>query len=203
MARMIQYGGQAVALMAIWLVSLLVAGPAAAQSRSVTEALAALPPDLAERIAARPDRWRDMALGMVHGHGRDGALVQADLDRAAALDRAFFRARALQPLMEADLDNDGAVTLAEASARAGVLGLTGRTRLMLTQAEADGDGDGTATASELRAHAEAAALESGQGAEAALAATLMGLDLDGDGRLTLAEVTQVADALAGADAQAG
>lgn len=185
--------------------ALALAGPVLAQARSVAEALATLPPDLADRIAARPDRWRDMALGMVHGHGRDGALVQADLDRAVALDRAYFRARALQPLMEADLDNDGAVTLAEAAARGAVLGLTGRTRLMLTQAAADTDGDGTASASELRAHAEAAALQAGQGAEAAMAAALMALDLDGDGRLTLAEVAQVADSLAavGAAAQAG
>lgn len=185
--------------------ALALAGPVLAQARSVAEALATLSPDLADRIAARPDRWRDMALGMVHGHGRDGALVQADLDRAVALDRAYFRARALQPLMEADLDNDGAVTLAEAAARGAVLGLTGRTRLMLTQAAADTDGDGTASASELRAHAEAAALQAGQGAEAAMAAALMALDLDGDGRLTLAEVAQVADSLAaaGAAAQAG
>lgn len=193
---MVRFGMQAVARIALWLGVLVLAGPAAAQSRSVAEALATLPPAVAERIASRPDRWRDMALGMVHGHGRDGALVQADIDRAAALDRAFFRARALQPLMEADLDNDGAVTLAEASARAGVLGLTGRTRLMVTQAAADGDSDGTATAVELRAYAEAAALESTTGAEAAMAAALMGLDLDGDGRLTLAEVAQVADTLA-------
>ncbi|OYU19502.1 MAG: hypothetical protein CFE34_04900 [Rhodobacteraceae bacterium PARR1] len=192
-----------VALVGLWLVAWVLAGPATAQTRSVTEAMAALPPDVAERIAARPDRWRDMALGMVHGHGRDGALVQADLDRAAALDRAYFRARALQPLIEADLDNDGAVTQAEAAARGGVLGLTARARLMLTQAAADGDADGTATAAELRAHAEAAALQAGQGAEAALAAALMGLDLDGDGRLTLAEVGQVADSLATATAQAG
>lgn len=182
--------------MVLWLAVLGLGSPALAQSRSVADALASLPPDLAERIAARPDRWRDMALGMVHGHGRDGALMQADIDRAAALDRAYFRARALQPLMEADLDNDGAVTQAEAAARGAVLGLTGRTRLMLTQTAADGDGDGTATAAELRAHAEAAAMQAGQGADAALAAALMGLDLDGDGRLTLDEVAQVADTLA-------
>lgn len=185
-----------VAVIVAWLGVLVLAGPAAAQARSVADALAALPPAVAERLAARPDRWRDMALGMVHGHGREGALQQADLDRAAALDRAFFRARALQPLMEADLDNDGAVALAEAAARAGVLGLTGRTRLMLTQAAADGDSDGTATAAELRAFAEAAALDATAGADAAMAAALMGLDLDGDGRLTLAEVMQVAETLA-------
>lgn len=196
MTRQFRYGMQGVALFALWLLSLVLAGPAAAQTRSVAEALATLPPEVAERIAARPDRWRDMALGMVHGHGSNGALVQADLDRAVALDRAFFRARALQPLMEADLDNDGAVTVTEAAARAGVLGLTGRMRLMLSHASADGDADGTATADELRAYAEAAALQAGQGAEAALAAALMGLDLDGDGRLTLAEVAQVADTLA-------
>ena len=179
---MVRNGMQAVALFALWCMTLGFAGAALAQARGVTEALAALPPDVAERIAARPDRWRDLALGMVHGHGRDGALVQADIDRASALDRAFFRARALHPLMEADLDNDGAVTLAEASARAGVLGLTGRRRLMLTQAAADGGGDGTATTVELRAFAEAAALDATTGAEAAMTAALMGLDLDGDGR---------------------
>jgi hypothetical protein len=200
---MVRNGLQVVAWIAVWLGGLILAGPAAAQARSVTAALAALPPDLAERIAARPDRWRDLALGMVHGHGRDGALMQADIDRAAALDRAFFRARALQPMVEADLDNDGAVTLAEASARGAVLGLTGRTRLMLTQATADGDSDGTATAAELRAYAETAASEATMGAEAAMAAALMGLDLDGDGRLTLAEVAQVADTLAEVGAQAG
>lgn len=200
---MVRNGLLVVAWIAVSLGGLILAGPAAAQARSVTAALAALPPDLAERIAARPDRWRDLALGMVHGHGRDGALMQVDIDRAAALDRAFFRARALQPLMEADLDNDGAVTLAEASARGAVLGLTGRTRLMLTQAAADGDSDGTAAAAELRAYAETAASEATTGAEAAMAAVLMGLDLDGDGRLTLAEVAQVADTLAEARAQAG
>lgn len=168
---------------------------ALAQERSVAEAMAGLPPEMAERIAQRPDRWRDMALGVIHGHGEGGALVQADLDRVAALDRAFFRARAVQPLMECDLDNDGAVTVAEAAARARVLGVTARARLMLMQGAADVDGDGTASAVELRAQAEAAALQAGQGAEAAQTAALMALDLDGDGRLTLPEVERIAATL--------
>lgn len=78
----------------LWGLALGVALPALAQARSVAAALSALPPEVGERIAARPDRWRELALGMVHGHGHDGALMQADLDRAAALDRAYFRARA-------------------------------------------------------------------------------------------------------------
>jgi len=170
-------------------------GAALAQEQSVAEALANLPLDMADRISARPDRWRDVALGVIHGHGSAGAVVQADLDRVAALDRAFFRARAIQPLMECDLDNDGAVTRAEAAARAAVLGVTARSRLMLMQGAADADGDGTATAAELRDQAEAAALQAGQGAEAAQIAALMGLDLDGDGRLTLTEVERIAATL--------
>ncbi|MEY4984417.1 MAG: hypothetical protein RIR62_2683 [Pseudomonadota bacterium] len=159
--------------------------PAAAQS---LPALAALPPELAERIAARPDRWRAAALGAVWGHGSDGAVTQADLDRAAALDRAFFRARALAPLMQADLDNDGALTVAEAAARGGRLAAPDRAELMMAQAVADADGDGTASAAELRAMAEAEALRAGGGAEAAMVAALMAFDADGDARLTVAEV---------------
>lgn len=169
--------------------------PATAQQAT---GLAALPADLAERIAARPDRWRDTALTVIHGHGTGGAVTQADLDRVAALDRAFFRARALAPMMQADLDNDGAVTLTEAAARAGRLGAEPRAALMMAQAAADADGDGTASAAELRAMAEAEAARAGQGADAAQIAALMAFDADGDGRLTLAEVDAAYAAMEGA-----
>lgn len=169
--------------------ALLMATPAAAQDAPLPAALAALPPELAERIAARPDRWRDAALAMIWGHGAGGALAQADIDRAAALDRAFFRARALAPLMQADLDNDGAVTLEEAAARGARLGAEQRAALMMAQAAADADADGTSSAAELRVMAEAQALRAGEGGEAAMIAALMSFDADGDGRLTVAEVT--------------
>lgn len=162
-------------------------------------ALSGLPPELAERIAARPDRWRDAALTMIHGHGTGGALTQADIDRAAALDRAFFRARALQPMMQADLDNDGAVTVEEASARAGRLAAGPRATLMMAHAAADADGDGTASAAELRRLAEAEAAGAAQGADAQMAAALMAFDGDGDGRLTLAEVASTHAALVAAN----
>lgn len=179
------------------LLSLAVTPPLAAhaQAADVTAALARLPPDLAEKLTARPDRWLAVALEAIHGHGQGGAVTQADLDRALALDRAFFRARALQPLLEADLDNDAAVTRDEAAARAAMLGLAGRVRLMRLQAEADADGDGTASAAELRDAAEVAALAGSEGAEAALRASLLSLDLDGDARLSLIEVETIATAL--------
>lgn len=150
--------------------------------------LAGLPPELAEQIAARPDRWRDAALEMIHGHGTGGALTQVDIDRSAALDRAFFRARALAPMMQADLDNDGAVTTDEAAARAARLAAGPRAALMMAQAAADADADGTASAAELRAMAEAEAARAAAGADAAMVAALMAFDADADGRLTVAEV---------------
>ena len=181
---------RSVFVVAVWL-----AFPAAAQQAT---GLAALPPDLAERIAARPDRWRDTALSMIHGHGAGGAITQADLDRVAALDRAFYRARALAPMMQADLDNDGAVSTAEASARGGRLSAEQRATLMMAQGAADADGDGTASAAELRAMAEAEAARAGQGGEAEAVAALMAFDADGDGRLTLAEVDAAYAAMEGA-----
>lgn len=178
--------------------SLLVVSLALPATAQQATGLATLSPDLAERIAARPDRWRDTALSMIHGHGAGGAVTQVDLDRVAALDRAFFRARALAPMMQADLDNDGAVTVAEAAARAGRLSAEQRAALMMAQAAADGDGDGTASAPELRAMAEAEAARAGQGGEAEQIASLMAFDADGDGRLTLAEVDAAFAAMEGA-----
>lgn len=176
----------------------LTSSPSAAQDGTLP-AMSSLPPELAERIAARPDRWRDVALTMIHGHGTGGALTQADIDRAAALDRAFFRARALQPMMQADLDNDGAVTLEEVSARAGRLAAGPRAELMMGHAAADADGDGTASAAELRLMAEAEAAGAAQGADAQMTAALMAFDTDGDGRLTLAEVASIHAALVAAN----
>lgn len=179
---------------------LLTLKPTGATAQDVgSPALSGLPPELAERIAARPDRWRDAALTMIHGHGTGGALTQADIDRAAALDRAFFRARALQPMMQADLDNDGAVTLDEAFARAGRLAAGPRAALMMAHATADGDGDGTASAAELRRMAEAEAASAADGADAQMTSALMAFDADSDGRLTVAEVVATHAALIAAN----
>jgi len=63
-------------LLALFLLTTL---PATAQQADVQTALATLPPDIAERISARPDRFADTALDLIHGHGAGGGIDAAGI----------------------------------------------------------------------------------------------------------------------------
>lgn len=174
----------------------LLASPATAQDGTAQAALASLPTPVADRIAADPARFGTRALDMIHGHGRDGALTAADVDRALALERAFVRARALRPMHEADLDNDGAVSADEIAARAAILGADGRARLMRAHTTADSDGDTSVSATELRTAADAAARSAVSRRDEAEARAILAFDLNADGRVIPAEITTSMAALA-------
>lgn len=174
---------------------LLLATPAMAQDLTPQAALATLPAEVAETIAARPARFAEDAADMVLAHGRDDALTAADVDRALALDRAFFRARALRPFLEADLDADGSVTRDEARARASVLGAEGRARLLRLHAQADADADATLTPDELASHAQAEAARALSPQDEAMARAILAFDLNADSRVTLDELRATAAAL--------
>ena len=174
----------------------LLATPATAQDSAVQTALASLPTPVADRIVADPARFAARAMDMIHAHGGAGGLTSADVDRALALDRAFFRARALRPMQEADLDADGSVTADEIAARAAVLGADGRARLMRAHTAADTDADGNVSATELRAGAEAAAQSGVSDRDVADARAILAFDLDGDGRTTAAEIAAATATLA-------
>jgi hypothetical protein len=176
-------------------VFLIVATPALAQDITPQAALALLPADVAEAIAARPARFAEQSADMILSHGQDDAVTADDIDRALALDRAFFRARALRPFLEADLDADGTITRAEIRARAGVLGADGRARLLRQHGQADIDGDGALAPGELSAHAQAASEQALTPEDAAMARAILAFDLDADGRVTLSEMQAAAAAL--------
>lgn len=178
------------------LILMLSAFPAVAQEGAVGVALASLPKPEADRILADPARFGSRAMDMIYAHGAAGGVTAADVERVLALDRAFFRARALRPMLEADLDFDGAVTGDEIMARASVLGADGRARLMRGFGAADGDGDGTLSAAEVRAGAEAAARDAVTERDVADARAVLAFDLDGDGRVTAAEIATAMAALA-------
>jgi hypothetical protein len=144
---------------------------------------------MADRILARPDRFTDMAADMINGHGSGGAVTKADIDRAIALDRAYFRTRALRPFLESDLDNDGSLARAETAARAGSLAANARARLMRQHDRADLDGDGTVSPPELRTHAEAEVARALPPEEEQMIRAILGFDADGDGAVTLPEIT--------------
>lgn len=174
---------------------LILATPAAAQEVTPQAALATLPPELAELVSARPARFADGAADTILSHGQDDALTAADVDRAIALDRAYFRARALRPFLEADLDADGSVTRDEARARAAILSAESRARLLRQHGQADMDADGTLSAAELADHATAEAARAVSSGDEAMMRAILAFDLNGDGRATLDEVETAAAAL--------
>lgn len=181
--------------------ALLLATPAVAQDAPPTSAAlpAALPVDVAEAILARPDRFNDVAANLIRAHGTDGGITPEAIETAIALDRAFFRARALRPFLEADLDADGTLASAEIAARASVLSAPARARLMRQQAEADGDSDGTISQAELRSFAEAQVDRASRPRDEALLRAVAAFDANADGRTDLAEVTSSLQAVAPAN----
>lgn len=169
--------------------------PAAAQEMTPQAALATLPPDVAERMAARPDRFAAMAADLILVHGTDDAVTAADIERALSLDRAFFRARALRPFLESDLDADGTVTGGETRARAAILGADGRARLIRAHLRADTDADGSLSPDEIAAQALADTARALPPEDAAMARAILAFDLNGDGLAALAEIETAAAAL--------
>ena len=165
--------------------------PAAAQQ----SVLSGLPPELAERIAARPDRFAATAIDLIHGQGAGGAITADGIETAIALDRAYFRARALRSFLECDLDADGTLTGAEVAARAATLSTPARARLLGDMAAADADADGRLGPAELAAHAAAAADRAKGPEDVALLRAILVFDADADGRVTPAEIRMATEAL--------
>lgn len=185
------------ALICLLAALLALAPPALAQEAAPLPAT--LPAEVAEAILARPDRFATTAADLIHGHGTGGAITPAAIDTAIALDRAFFRTRALRPFHESDLDADGRITPAEAAARAATLSASGRARLMRQFTAADADADGTLTQTELRSHAEAEVARASRPLDEGLLRATAAFDSDADGQTTLPEVTRAMEALANTD----
>ncbi len=176
---------------------LLLAAPVAAQEAALLPA--SLPSEVAEAILARPDRFATMAADLIHGHGMGGAITPAAIETAIALDRAFYRTRALRPFHESDLDADGTLTTPEVTARAATLSPPARARLMRDHAAADTDGDGTLSPPELRAHAEAEVVRTSRPLDEGLMRATAAFDTDADGQTGLAELTLALQPLSATD----
>ncbi|WP_415920047.1 hypothetical protein [Tateyamaria sp. SN6-1] len=149
------------------------------------------------RMRARPEAFVQEAAGLILGYGSVRGLSADDIETAIAAERARLRAREMRRLLEADLNDDLAVTRAELDVLLSAASATMRGRLLVWHRAADVDRDGTASWGELRAHANAVA-RAGMSAEAtAVMRAMIGFDLDGDGFVMLDEVLE-AMALLGA-----
>lgn len=180
------------------LIALTLAAPALAQD-AVPAVSAALDPTgarLQELLPARslrrmqdtPDRVLRDAASLVYGHGTNGGIDAAGIDRAVAIARADARGRVLGVILRADLDADGALAGDEAAAIDATAALRDRGRMRLVLRTADADGDGAASAAELSAHATREAAQVFSDRDAENLTTLLQLDFDSDGRVTLDEV---------------
>jgi hypothetical protein len=176
---------------------LALAPPALAQEAAPLPAT--IPAEVAEAILARPDRFATMAADLINGHGTGGAITPAAIDTAIALDRAFFRTRALRPFLESDLDADGSITPPEAAARAATLSANGRARLMRQMAAADANADGTLTPAELRTHAEAEVARASRPLDEGLLRATAAFDSNADGRTEFDEIARALETLAAPD----
>ncbi len=152
----------------------------------------AVPAKLAKRLATNPGAVMAAAGDLIHGYGSKGSIDRQGILQALALDRAAVRARAMVPLIAADLDADGRVTGAEMAVVAAAADAATRGRLMRAQGAADGDGDGVVTQAEALAFGKAEAMARVDAGDEARLMAYLTLDLDGDGRLTLAEVEEAA-----------
>lgn len=138
------------------------------------------------------DAARAIVTATASGSGVEG-LDAAGVERLLALERAAIRARALGDWLAADLDNDGAISAAEAEAFLPLMAARPRAGAALAVMQADANGDGLSDPAELRAAADRQALTRIDVQEAAALAALLTLDRDGDGVLTLAEARAATD----------
>lgn len=154
----------------------------------VISATAALPAATVKRLRSAPDRFVQDAGRLIYGYGQGGAIDAPGLARYVALQRASSRARNLRSFLDADLDNDGAVSGAEIAARADTLAANARGRLRFAHKSADLDQDGSVSWDEMRNQAQIDAMGIVSTEDEAVIMGFTGFDSDKDGQVTMAEV---------------
>ena len=167
-----------------------------AAAPGVAEVLKSLPAKRLKALRTAPGGFLDDAAEVIYANGRDGQIDAAGIETYIELRRAEIRARRLGLFLAADLDNDGAITLAEASLFAASLGARRRGEVQWGFDAADADANRSVTMDELRSHADGAAMKFLDETEAAGLRSLILFDLDGNGRVAMDEVVVAVSALA-------
>lgn len=162
--------------------------PAPAVAPEIAAATKAMPAQTVKRMRSAPDRFVQEAGRLIYGYGTDGGIDAPGLARYVALQRASTRARSLRSFLDADLDNDGAVSGDEIAARADTLAANARGRLRFAHGAADLNRDGSVSWDEMRDLAQIDAMDNMSDQDAAVVLGFMGFDTDMDGTVTIPEV---------------
>jgi hypothetical protein len=165
----------------------------------VTPDAAVLARQLPERLLAyihrAPDRFVTSTADVIASYGGANGLGPDGIERLIASDRARLRARAVERILRADLDNDGSVSRPEMDNLIAISAEGARGRAETDWRAADADQNGTASPAEIKRFAEARALSGMSDEDATGYRAYMMMDANGDGLLTLDEVTAAVDAL--------
>jgi len=167
--------------------------PGSDLSADVIAATNAVPAATVKRMRSAPDRFVQEAGRLIYGYGQAGAIDAPDLARYVALQRATTRARTLRSFLDADLDNDGAVSGDEIAARADTLAANARGRLRFAHQSADLNRDGSVSWDEMRDLAQLDAMVTMSAEDEAVVLGFMGFDTDKNGQVTVSEVQAMLD----------
>ena len=166
-----------------------------AAASAVAKLIKSMPAKRLKALRATPDGFLDDAASMIYAYGTDGQIDQAGLEAYVTLRRAVARARNIGFFLTADLNNDGAISRAEATLYAGTLTASRRGDLYWGFDLADADADGSATMDELRSHADGVAMKAMDETDAAGVRSLILFDLNGNGAVAIDEVVTAVSSL--------
>ena len=187
------------------ILSLAAALPLAAEERAVPDAAMMaerLPEKLLKYIRRAPESFIVEVTDEIASYGGELGLGPAGIERMIASDRARVRARSVERVMQADLDNDGVVTRVELANLVSISPEGARGRVETAWRQTDADGDGKASAREVKAYADRQALRGlGEDRAAALRAYMV-MDANGNNFLTVDEAIAAVTALGVLDLKA-
>ena len=154
-----------------------------------------LPEPVLKRLRRYPASFIAASAEVILTYGTKAGLDAAAIDRFVAIDRAKVRAREVERLSRADLDNDSVVFKAEFDVLVSVTPAGSKGRLELGWRQADVDHDDKVDAAEMNAFAQSVALSEVSEADADGWRALLLFDLDASGFVEIDEVIATVAAL--------
>ena len=158
-----------------------------------------LPEPVLKRLRRNPAAFIAASAEAMSGFGGKAGLDAGAIDRLVAIDRARTRAREVERLLRADLDNDAVIAKAEFDALMGATSGGSKAKLTVAWQQSDLDHDDKVDAAELNAYAQTAALAVVSQGDADGWRALLHFDLDASGFVEIDEVIAAVAALQAVD----
>ncbi|MFA9231472.1 MAG: hypothetical protein ACEQSU_12125 [Microgenomates group bacterium] len=156
-----------------------------------------LPNAMQKAMRSNPEQFLGDAAKLIFGYGGPEGVDKRGVQNFVAMERAAARVYAMQPLLQADIDGDGAAALSEVTMLAAAAAADKRGQIMALFARADTDNNDTVTMPEAMALGQIDALARFDPRDEAAALWILLLDQNANGFVTLEEVAAGVTAVAG------